>query len=61
MPTTPLIAYANVGKIFAGGRDNERVVAVDDVSLEVAEGEFLAVVGGSGSGKTTPLRLANNR
>ena len=34
------------------------VAAVNDVTLEVADGEFLCLVGPSGSGKSTLLRLA---
>jgi len=33
------------------------VTAVDDISLEVTEGEFLSILGPSGSGKTTTLNL----
>ena len=39
-------------KVYDGG-----VVAVDDVSLEVAAGEFMVLVGPSGCGKSTLLRM----
>ncbi|MBM3520603.1 MAG: ATP-binding cassette domain-containing protein, partial [Alphaproteobacteria bacterium] len=31
--------------------------AVDDIDLDIAEGEFFTIVGPSGSGKTTLLRM----
>lgn len=37
----------------------QAVTALDDVSLDVALGETLCLIGGSGSGKTTCLRLIN--
>ena len=49
------IELQDVGKSFDGGRG----FAVDGVSLRVAAGEFLALVGASGSGKTTTLKMIN--
>jgi energy-coupling factor transporter ATP-binding protein EcfA2 len=43
---------------FAHGEDHDRL-ALDDVDLDVVEGEVLVVTGGSGSGKSTLLRCAN--
>ncbi|WP_267642080.1 ABC transporter ATP-binding protein [Haloarchaeobius amylolyticus] len=37
--------------------DNGRIVAVDDLSIEVEDGEFVTVVGPSGCGKSTTLRM----
>jgi osmoprotectant transport system ATP-binding protein len=50
-----IIELQDVGKSFDGGRTQ----AVDGVSLSVAEGELLALVGASGSGKTTTLKMIN--
>jgi spermidine/putrescine ABC transporter ATP-binding subunit len=50
--TEPIISIRNVSKRFPGG-----VVAVDDVSFDIAQNEFFALLGPSGCGKTTLLRM----
>jgi osmoprotectant transport system ATP-binding protein len=50
-----LIELDEVRKTFDGGRS----FALNDVSLRIDAGNFIAVVGGSGSGKTTTLKMIN--
>ena len=51
-----LIELRNVYKIYSVGLESE-VRALDGVSLEVERGEFVAVVGQSGSGKSTMMNV----
>jgi len=46
------VAFDGVTKVYPGP-----VVAVDDLTIEVADGEFLILVGPSGCGKSTALRM----
>jgi putative ABC transport system ATP-binding protein len=51
----PLVRIRDVHKYFARG--NERIDVLKGVNLDVAQGDFLALMGPSGSGKTTLLNL----
>ena len=51
-PRKPIITINHVTKRFG-----ESVTAVDDACVEIAEGEFFALLGPSGCGKTTLLRM----
>jgi multiple sugar transport system ATP-binding protein len=50
------VSVKNVSKIYPGDKGGD-VIAVKDVSLEIADREFVVLVGPSGCGKSTILRM----
>ena len=49
-----MLSIKNLSKIYSGNKK-----AVDNMSIDIQSGEFVAFIGTSGSGKTTALRMIN--
>ena len=50
-----MIKINNIKKYFTMG--DEKIKALDDISLEVKKGEYLSIIGPSGSGKSTLMNI----
>jgi NitT/TauT family transport system ATP-binding protein len=55
--SAPLIELRHASKSYVSADGGSPVIVLDDINLEVREGEMLALLGQSGSGKSTILRL----
>lgn len=49
-----MLSIKNLSKVYAGKKR-----AVDNMNIDIEEGDFVAFIGTSGSGKTTALRMIN--
>src|SRR4029079_18008775 len=55
-PPAPIVSFRGVSKIYGEGPGLVR--ALDGVTVDIAAGQFTAVMGPSGSGKSTFMNLA---
>ena len=55
MEKAPLVEFKDIYKIYKMG--DEEVHALDGISFKIYQGEFVAIVGQSGSGKSTCMNI----
>lgn len=58
MPQNPILTLEHLSYIYSAGTPFEKK-AVDDVSLEIGQGEFVGLIGHTGSGKSTLVQQLN--
>lgn len=56
MKKQPIIVLEGINKVYNEGKENE-LYALNDINLQVEEGEFVMIVGESGSGKSTLMNI----
>ena len=53
MTDSKIIRYENISMVYSDSQ------VISDINFEVKKGEFVTVIGSSGCGKTTLLKMAN--